>query len=169
MGNPLRDRRSPKELAATREVIDFSEKISDFGQLSGIVAGDLETLGPDNRPAGWRDTPVTGTLSFDFADAQNGLPVLEGEVSTTIAAVCQRCLEPFELPLNVELKLLFGDDEAAAANPGFEVWELDEEKFRPLDLVEEALIMALPMAALHVDNEACHGPEDETPAEKDDA
>ena len=31
---------------------------------------------------------------------------------------------------------------------------------RPLDIVDEALVMAVPLAALHEDNETCMAPDD---------
>ena len=161
MGNPLRDRRTPLELAASGQVIDFSNKIGDFEQLERIVEGDLEALDPDKLPSGWRDSEIRGQLSFGFADAQNGLPMVQGEVSGTIDAVCQRCLGPLKLPLSVELKLMFTDEASASAGDSdFEVWELEEETLRPLELVEEAIIMAMPLAAMHKD-ESCHGPDAE--------
>ncbi len=157
MGNPLRDRRTPSELAASGQVIDFSEQIGEFERLAGIVEGDLETLDPDKLPLDWRDTVVVGRLSFRFADAQGGVAALEGKVATRIDAVCQRCLTAFRMPLSAELRLLFGTDEAAmAGDASYEVWELEEEKLRLLDLVEETLIMAMPLAAMHVDDEICH-------------
>jgi len=157
MGNPLRDRRTPSELAESGQIIDFSEKISEFEKLAEIIEGDLETLDPATLPLDWRDTAVAGHLSFGFADAQGGAAVLEGEAATTVAAVCQRCLTAFRVPLKVELRLLFdADDSAFADDEGYEIWELEEEKFRPLDLVEESLIMAMPLVAMHVDDETCH-------------
>ncbi len=157
MGNPLRDRRTPSELAASGQVIEFSEKISDFDRLVEIVEGDLETLDPDTLPLDWRDTVVAGQLNFSFVDAQGGVAALEGEVATTIEAVCQRCLSAFRMPLKAELRLLFNaEDSAIADDESYEIWELEEEEFRPLDLVEEALVMAMPLVAMHVDDEACH-------------
>jgi uncharacterized metal-binding protein YceD (DUF177 family) len=160
MGNPLQDRRTPQELAASGQVIDFEIKISDFEELARIVKGDLESLDPDRLPSDWRESTMSGRLSFGFADAQNGLPMVEGEVAGTIDAVCQRCLDGMKLALSVELRLLFGDvDSTRSADDGFEVWELEEETFRPLDLVEEALIMAMPLSAMHEEESGCHGPE----------
>jgi uncharacterized protein len=158
MGNPLRDRRTPPEWAASGQVIDFKDKVSGFEQLEAIIRGDLETLDPDKLPSGWRESEISGRLSFGFADAQHGLPMVEVEVSGTIDAVCQRCLGPIRLPLSIELKLLFAGDESTTTDGGFEVWELEEETLRPLDIVEEALIMAMPLAAMHED-EKCHGPD----------
>ena len=160
MGNPLQDRRTPSELAMSGQIIEFSEKIGEFEKLTGIVGGDLEVLDPDKLPRNWRDTVIVGQLSFGFADAQGAVPVVQGRVTTTIDAVCQRCLEAFRLPLEADLQLMFGGDETVSADDGsYESWELEEEKFRPLDLVEEALIMEMPLAAMHVDTKACHGSE----------
>jgi len=156
MGNLLRDRRTPQELAASGQVIEISEKIGNFERLAEIVGSDLETLDPDKLPSGWRDAVVAGRLSFGFADAQHGLPALEGAVAVTIDAVCQRCLEPMQLPLAAELRLLFADTEGDPVNAdGFEVWETDEEQLRPLDLIEEVLIMSMPISALHEDDTVC--------------
>ena len=160
MGNPLQDRRTPSEWATSGQVIEFSQKINDFEKLAGIVKADLDTLDPDKLPRAWRDTVVTGQLSFGFAAAQGGVPALQGKVTAKIDVVCQRCLETMQLPLVVDLQLLFGGDGSVSAEDGgYEVWELEEEKLRPLDLVEEALIMAMPLAAMHVDSKTCHGPE----------
>ena len=156
MGNPLRDRRTPSELAASGQVIEFSEKIGDFEKLVEIVEGDFETLDPDTLPLDWRDTVVAGQLNFSFADAQGGVAALEGVAATTIVAVCQRCLSAFRMPLKAELRLLFDADDSAIADvESYEIWELEEEEFRPLDLVEEALVMAMPLVAMHVDDETC--------------
>ncbi len=162
MVNPLRDRRSPSEWAASGQVIEITEKLGNFERLAGIVRADLETLEPDRMPSRWRDAAITGRLTFGFVDAQQRMPALEGRLEATVDVVCQRCLEPFGLPLETDLRLLFGAGPTDLAGDegyeGYEVWELDEERLRPLDLVEEVLIMALPLAALHADDAACAGP-----------
>ncbi len=161
MGNPLRDRRTPSELAESGQVIEIEEKITNFERLAGIVEADLLTLDPDKLPSDWRDTVVVGRLGFSFSDTHNSVPALHGEVEVTIDAVCQRCLEPFRLPLAAELRLLLVEKNAATVKvDGYEKWELAEEKLRPLDLVEEALIMAMPFAAMHANDESCNKPEE---------
>jgi uncharacterized protein len=81
---------------------------------------------------------------------------MEGEISTEIAAVCQRCLEPFELPIRTSLKmLLMKSTEATAALSEFEIWEVEGDAIRPIDIVEEALIMALPLSVMHASREQC--------------
>jgi len=156
MGNPLQDRRTPQDFAASGQVIEISEKIGNFEKLAEIVEADLGTLEPDKLPRNWRDAPVDGQLGFSFLDAQGCVPALEGQVVATISAVCQRCLEPFRLPLAVELRLLFGGDQSAdGSDNAYEVWELQDDKLCPADLIEEALIMAMPDTARHEDNAQC--------------
>ena len=164
MGNPLRVRRPVAELAARGQVIEIAEKIGSFKQLAGIVEADLATLDPDKIPDDWRDSLVTGRLVFGFADAQMQVASLEGEVATTVDAVCQRCLEPFRYSLSAELRLLpTTEGQGVSAGGDFEPWELDEEVICPADIVEEVLIMAMPLSAMHETAEACGGYE---PAEE---
>ena len=42
-----------------------------------------------------------------------------------------------------------------AACDGYEIWEIDENTVSPADIVEEALIMAMPLSALHVSSDDC--------------
>ena len=156
MGNPLRDRRTAAEWAAASQVIDISDKISDFEQLSGIVKADLAALDADKIPAKWRESTVTGSLTFGFADAQALLPTVRCLASVTVDVVCQRCLEAFRLPLQVEVDLLLLElDQEVDGYDDYEVWELEERLLRPLDIVEELLIMALPFSAMHTESAAC--------------
>ena len=151
MGNPLTDRRTPQELAMSRQVVELADKIGEFERLSAVVAADLDALDAEKRPAGWRDALVAGRLEFGFAGGREDTPALDGEVETTISAVCQRCLEPMQLTLRAELKLLLANREY----DGYEAWELDGETVRPLDIVDEALVMAMPISAMHTDSDKC--------------
>jgi len=156
MGNPLRERRSAAEWAAGPQVIEIACKVSDFEQLSTIVEADLAALDAAKIPAGWRDTVVKGHLSFGFADAQQLLPTVKCRAHVDVDAVCQRCLEAFRLPLQAEADLLLLRlEQDVDGYDDYEVWELNEKLLRPLDLVEELLIMALPFSAMHVDSVSC--------------
>jgi uncharacterized protein len=172
MGNPLQERRAPQELAARGQVIEISNNISDFKRLAEIVESDLNALDPEILPSDWRDAIVAGRLGFGFTAAQQAVPALDGQVAVTIAAVCQRCLQPFKLPLQVELRVVFDDESSTAAgDEGYEVWELDNDKVCPVDLVEEALIMALPYVAMHDPGAECAGEifaSDDRPGKKED-
>jgi uncharacterized protein len=163
MGNPLRERRSAADWAASSQVIEIAEKIGNFEQLSAIVEADLAALDPAKMLAGWRDTVVEGRLEFGFADAQRMLPTAQCDARVVVDAVCQRCLEPFRLPLEVEASLLLLEFEQTADGfDEYEIWELEDKLLRPQDIVEEMLIMALPFAAMHTESASCRALSSET-------
>ena len=161
MGNPLRDRRTPSELAESGQVIEFKEKLDDFTRLAAVVEADLAALDPATLPADWRAAPVSGRLVFGFAAAQNRLPVLDGRAAVTLDAVCQRCLEPFRWSLDVPMRLLFGAAGSGATEAAdYELWELPEATFTPLEVVDELLVMAMPLAAMHDGDAECGAPQE---------
>jgi uncharacterized metal-binding protein YceD (DUF177 family) len=150
MGNPLRDRRTAAELASDGQVIEIAGKISYFESLASIIEADLAALDPDKMPSGWRDCAVLGDLQFGFVDEKRRIPMVSGRVTADVAAVCQRCLEPFQLQLEIEPELLLLEiQQSADGYDDYEVWELDEQTMQPQDIVEELLIMAMPFSAMH--------------------
>jgi len=150
MGNPLREHRTAADLASVGQVIEIANEIGSFKSLSEIIEADLAALDPDKIPSGWRESAVLGEIQFGYADADGRVPAVSGSATAAVSAVCQRCLEPFQLQLTIEPKLLLlSSDEAADGHAEFEVWELEAEIFRPQDIVEELLIMALPFSAMH--------------------
>ena len=156
MGNLLHERRTAAEWAAVTQVIEIAEKVGDFEQLSAIVEADLAALDADRMPVEWRASGVEGRVEFGFADAQRLLPAVTLSVATTVDAVCQRCLEPFRLSLEAEADLLLLElEQTAEGYDDYEVWELEEKQLRPLDIVEEMLVMAMPFSAMHVDSASC--------------
>jgi uncharacterized protein len=156
MANPLLDRALPEELADRGQVFEFKGKIKDFPRLIEIAEADLRSVSEHGRPREWQAAPVNIRLGFAWADARREIPALEGEISTAVVAVCQRCLEPFELPLETTLKmLLLKSADATTAQDEFEIWEVEGDGVRPLDIVEEALIMALPLSAMHESRDLC--------------
>ncbi len=156
MANPLLDHALPAELAERGQVYEFKGKISDFPHLVEIVEADLRTVSGSGLPREWKRAPVDIRLGFAWADSRQEIPAMEGEIATAIAAVCQRCLEPFELPLRTTLKmLLMKSTEATAALSDFEIWEVEGDAIRLIDIIEEALIMALPLSVMHPSREEC--------------
>ena len=152
MANPLLDRVQPAELAERRQIVEFEGKVDDFERLTSIVDADLAALEAPLRPARWAEKPVSVRLAFSWLDADRKVPSVTGAASTVLSAVCQRCLEPFEMPVDTTFNILFSDDEQDDAEleaPGFESWTLDDGAARLHDIVAESLVMALPLAPVH--------------------
>jgi uncharacterized metal-binding protein YceD (DUF177 family) len=157
MVNPLLDRAPPRALAERGQVIEKKEKLELFPRLTEVVGADLCRLPGELPPGGeWRQTPVAIRLAFGWADTGYELPVLEGHAAADIPVVCQRCLERFDLAIETDFKLLFsGPGITADGSAGYEVWELEDAQLRPLDVLDELLVMAMPFAAMHESEEDC--------------
>lgn len=156
MNDPLRDRRSVADLASRGQVIEISSVIGDFSRLSDVVAADLERLAAADVPLDWRNRPVTGRLEFGAIAGDGRAAKLVGEISATLVSVCQRCLAPFEWELATAVRLLLVEaGEGVASHDGLELWELDSGEARPLDIVDEALVMAMPLAVRHAELDDC--------------
>lgn len=156
MANLLLDPVAPDYLARRNQVIESVEKLSTFERLADIVREDFDALAADRIPADWQQSPVTIRLQFGWADARERLPELRGVATARVPAVCQRCLEPCTLSLSADFRMLLLDSRnAQSVNDALDVWGVDENKLRPLDVVEEMLVMEMPMAAMHESLDDC--------------
>ena len=101
-------------------------------------------------PSGWRESAFWVSYNSGLRMQKGAFRWYRGVLRPNVAAVCQRCLEPFELKLEIEPKLLLLEmEQVVDGYEDFEVWELDEQTMRPQDIVEELLIMAMPFSAMH--------------------
>src|SRR5687768_1899964 len=98
---------------------------------------------------------VRATLRFrQRADGWLGS---ELEVSADVELECQRCLEPFRHELNesVNVVVAAGDSLPATVPTGFEPFELEDGRFLPAQLIEDELIVAMPLVPKHARIEDC--------------
>ena len=122
--------------------LSANESLSDFARLADLAQGEA-----GERRVSWA---AQGEAGLDFAGAA---PLRLGlRAHAVLPMVCQRCLELAEIELQVDRSFRFAADEAQVA-------ELDEEcdddvlvlerHFNLHELVEDELIMALPLVPLH--------------------
>ena len=159
MANPLLDDVLPAELAERGQAFEIKGEVGEFSRLAEIVEKELLSMAGSDMPREWRRAPVAIRLAFAWADVDGQLPRVTGRVSARLTTVCQRCLEVFELPVAADIDLLL---RAADPNPrdsvqagDVEIWELDSDRMRLVDLVEESLVMAMPLAPMHESTDDC--------------
>ena len=104
------------------------------------------------------DGEVVFSLEFDH-DALR-VPFVELRIDAALPLLCQRTLRRFVLPVSLVQRLGLvragDDDEAAEAAlpPGYEVLVVDAEgAVRPAELVEDELILAIPVVPVSPDSE----------------
>lgn len=98
---------------------------------------------------------VSATLRFRQRD--DGWLATELDYRATVELVCQRCLEPVRHELAETVNVVLADAASlpAAVPTGFEPFELEDGRLRPAELVEDELIIAIPLVPKHARIEDC--------------
>jgi len=95
-------------------------------------------------------------VALDFGFDEQRRRVITGEVTTNVSVQCQRCLQPvaIELVEPVNLALVESEEMAKALPATLDPWFSEDDQIRPAEIVEEQLILGLPIAATHDDCES---------------
>ncbi len=88
-------------------------------------------------------------LAFDI-DSQ-GCKVVRGHLKTNLALECQRCMKVVVTRIETDISLAFVDSEAAGKqlSSEYDPYILDEPTIVVRELVEDELILALPIVTFH--------------------
>ncbi|MCG8315139.1 MAG: YceD family protein [Pseudomonadales bacterium] len=95
---------------------------------------------------------ASGEVSIDAAFSYDeGFPSLCGKLKADVQLQCQRCLEPVIVPLSVEINVAFVVTEERLENlpEPYEGVLLEEDEISIVEVVEQELILALPIVAYH--------------------
>jgi uncharacterized protein len=93
--------------------------------------------------------------ALDFGRDEFGTAYLQVHVEAPLTLICQRTLEPFVLPLMVDsrLGLIRSEREEAALPPGCEPLLVEDDgKLNPADVIEDELLLALPLVPVNPDS-----------------
>jgi uncharacterized protein len=95
--------------------------------------------------------------SLLFRQRRDGWLGLELDYRGAVTLMCQRCLEPFEHELanRVDVVLADADSVPATVPAAFEPFELEGGRLQPAQLIEDELIVAIPLVPKHARVEDC--------------
>lgn len=120
------------------------------------LAGSLATTGMSRLLAAVNDCDNEVRFRLDCRRDEQGYIVISGEVEVHLTLRCQRCLEP--LPVHLQQPVHIGwATEAAALQRLPEALEpllSESPRLDPAALIEDEILLGLPMAPLH-DAKAC--------------
>ena len=130
------------------------ESLADRGvTLSGeLDIGELSRLrGLLHSDSG----SVRATLGF--RQRGDGWLASELEYRADVELICQRCLEPFRQELEDKVNVVIADSDSLPTTvpTGFEPFELEDARLLPAQLVEDELIVAIPLVPKHARVEDC--------------
>ncbi|ACF50572.1 DUF177 domain-containing protein [Stenotrophomonas maltophilia] len=137
----------PETLDAWRMVVarrrfDGQVSLAELTRLQGLVA----------------DTDGECVYSLEFGrDDILRVSYVELTIDTALPLTCQRSMQRFLLPVKVtqRLGLIRDEDEESSLPEEYEALLVPEDgQLRPLDLVEDELVLAVPVVPLSPDGEA---------------
>lgn len=96
-------------------------------------------------------------VELRFFEDAGARPLLDLVARGTLPLTCQRCLEPLALDLEIESRLMpvAGEGRGVPPPEGVEPLILEDERLRPRQLVEDELLLALPLVPRHPEGGAC--------------
>jgi uncharacterized protein len=128
-----------------------------LAEQAAVVAGQLPNRAMKRLAGGLADDrgETEAELRFGLDPARR--PVVSGWARTEVALACQRCLEVYRQPLDAEFRLvLVGSEHEGERLPeGSEPLLNAQGQVRTAELVEDELILALPIVAMHSDTDGC--------------
>ncbi len=134
-------------LAARSARLQSVTPVSAMARLAALLVDAKGSVGSDLR----------------FSDRQ----WIDGEASATVRVTCQRCLEPMSVALDARIRLAVDADEDQLPDDREAVMS-DNGDLSPLALVEDELILALPIVPMHAEGEcSVRLAENPAPAERE--
>ena len=93
-----------------------------------------------------------------FSSGLYGLPRITGEIKYVLCLRCERCLDKVELTLNPNIEVLAkpSNELISDANNELEFYEYEGNNLELVDLIEDELLLALPLAPKHEDISLCN-------------
>ncbi|MDC1287990.1 YceD family protein [Gammaproteobacteria bacterium] len=94
-------------------------------------------------------------IRFEFLRSEYEVPMVAGRLQTRLELECQRCLKPLELAMDADFRLLIDASDELLGNSSEDTIYSDDGYVDITAVVEDELILALPLVALHEDT-ACN-------------
>jgi uncharacterized protein len=103
----------------------------------------------------------SGALPGTMANAQLRFalferhPTIDAHVSGVVVLTCQRCLRPCDCTIDEQALLMVVASEREDVAGGYEPWVDDPEHLSIVAVVEEQMLLALPLVPTHADSDDC--------------
>lgn len=109
----------------------------------------------------------TVRVEMAFSPGPGSAVLCRGQLTAGVTMVCQRCLGSVALRIDrdLEIALVHSDAEAARVWKDYETYEVEGHRVHLWELVEEELLLALPLVPMHDETMKCGA--GEAPTDRD--
>ena len=156
MNNPLAITISLKKPINGVYNIDHQCKTKDFEKLTQILKDDLSNLENSIDDNDWLEELINIKLQIKTINFGDDLPLISGALSTLFSLTCQNCLQLMAKKIDLPLNLLLGDSDRESDDfDGYDYWEVIGGNISVHDLIEEILILSVPLYSKHDSGHKC--------------
>lgn len=138
--------------------VDARKAFGQDASLQGTIGLDkLPRVAACSADGQGREGTVSASFSFTIDGA--GRRRIRGSAATRLMLTCQRCLEPVATDLKEDFDLVLVDSEDAARllDMEFEPWVSEDNRIVLAELLDEQLLLGLPIVSAH-EGDACGQP-----------
>lgn len=131
---PLPESVDPYRLADENVVLEGEIPLSDFERLVNYLAERSGVV----------------RVKLQFHKGKHNIVIIVGQIQATLAMQCQYCLDPVKVAVNTNLDLVLMDnDDASGSGEEQDAILLQGDRIELTAIVEDDLILSLPMVARH--------------------
>lgn len=132
--------------------VDIRKAFLQEDKIAGTVA--LEKL--PRFLKGLSSESGSVSVNLKFLVNESNQRIIQGSLSAHVELTCQRCLEPLAIQLEDDISLAVLAEAEAEGNldPKLEPWVCSEHKLVLAELVEEQLMLCMPIVSYH-DDQSC--------------
>lgn len=130
--------------------------LTKAGHTALMVAGNLSLSRMPRLCAALADTG--GQVRVDLQIFKEGaLAVVSGRVQASVGLTCQRCFGPIRYPVDANVRLAWTADSQVTEHlpSSYEQLDSDSGRVKLAELVEDELLLALPLAPRHAEMDDC--------------
>lgn len=135
------DKIAPRKLANAGSRIEGEIPLQRMPRLASLLSG----------------TEGRAKVILEAGIDEQDIRFLRGHIDTTVVLNCQRCLEPVQLTLDVDFQLgmIYSESQMSNLPADYAPLLVPKDEVSMSELVEDELILALPLVAMHEDRGQC--------------
>lgn len=124
----------------------------------GVITGTIALQRLERFRSALASNEGSVYVELEFFNDEFGRQIIAGSLRAEVQVVCQRCLEPLGIVLEDDIKLALLRDESKVAllDAELDPWICADPNLDLASLVEEQLILCLPIVSLH-ESASCIG------------